>query len=164
MKKRPFSPEKKCVEPTVPMLINEISRLFMERMRQTTTEPLQTQHSCRALLRALEHMEGCTQLDLVKATFLKAPTVSISLKKLEDSGFVHRETDRDDMRAIRVWLTDKGKALNASTRDRFHSTDEIIQQGITEEEKALLLTTLTKMRDNILNSLQGEYGARHEID
>ena len=37
--------------PTVPMVVNEISRLFDERMRRTTTEPLQTQNSCRMLLR-----------------------------------------------------------------------------------------------------------------
>ena len=45
-------------KPTVPMLVNTISRLFDERMRQTTTEPLQTQNSCRLLLRHLNHMEG----------------------------------------------------------------------------------------------------------
>ncbi|MBR6709388.1 MAG: winged helix-turn-helix transcriptional regulator [Clostridia bacterium] len=164
MKRYPPPPCKHNFQPTVPMLINEISRLFNERMRVTTTEPLQTQHSCRVLLSALVHMEGCTQLDLVNATLLKAPTVSISLKKLEESGFVRRETNRDDMRAIRVYLTDKGKELNLSTRERFRVTDEIIQQGISEEEKEYLLKTLTKMRDNILESLQGENKQTNEID
>ena len=42
--------------------------------------------------------------------------------------------------------------------------DEIIEQGISEEEKEVLLKTLTKMRDNILQSIQGENNQTHEID
>lgn len=142
--------------PTVPMVVNEISRLFDERMRRTTTEPLQTQNSCRILLRHLSHMEGCTQLDLVRVTLLKPPTVSVTLKKLEQSGYVRRETDATDLRAIRVYLTERGKALHTSTITRLRESDAILMEGITEEEQAVLLQLLTKMRDNMLSTLECE--------
>jgi len=142
--------------PTVPMVVNEISRLFDERMRRTTTEPLQTQNSCRMLLRHLAHMEGCTQLDLVRVTLLKPPTVSVTLKKLEQSGYVRRETDATDLRAIRVYLTERGKALHRSTIERLKENDAILMEGITEEEQAVLLQLLTKMRDNMLRTLERE--------
>ncbi|MBQ2766588.1 MAG: MarR family transcriptional regulator [Clostridia bacterium] len=152
----PQPDSKKNFRPTVPMVVNEISRLFDERMRRTTTEPLQTQSSCRMLLRVLSHMEGCTQLDLVRATLLKPPTVSVALKKLEQSGFVRRETDADDLRAIHVYLTEKGHALNRATIARLKSNDAILMEGITEAEQEELLQLLTKMRDNMLCALESE--------
>lgn len=155
---------KRCCKPTVPMLVNEISRLFDERMRRTTVEPLQTQASCRLLLRHLGHMEGCTQLDLVKATHLKPPTVSVTLKKLEEKGFVQRKTDEHDLRAIRVCLTEKGKALNQATHDRLKEGDAILMESITEEEQEYLLKVLTKMRNNMLQRLESERENKHETD
>lgn len=150
--------------PTPPMLINEISRLFQEWMRRTRTEPLNGQHSCRMLLRSLGHMEGCTQLDLVRATHLKPPTVSVTLKKLEESGYVERKTDVHDLRAVRVFLTEKGKELNRSTLARCKQADEIFMQDLSEEEVELLLRVLTKMRNNMLHKFESEQEPEHEAD
>lgn len=154
----------RCCNPTVPMLVNEIARLFDERMCRTTTEPLQNQTSCRLLLRHLAHMEGCTQLDLVKVTHLKPPTVSVTLKKLEDNGFVRRESDENDLRAIRVHLTEKGKALDRATLSRLKEGDDILMEGITAEEQEYLRKVLTKMRNNMLQRLESERDIKHEID
>ncbi len=142
--------------PTPPILVNEISRLFSEWMRRTRVDPLQAQHSCRMLLRSLGHMEGCTQLDLVKETHLKPPTVSVTLKKLEENGYVERRADEHDLRAIRVTLTDKGRALNESSIARCKKADSIFMQGITEEEVDVLLRALTKMRNNMIEKLESE--------
>lgn len=159
--------KKKCqcnCTPTPPMLVNELSRYFMDWMNRTTTEPLQGQHSCRALLRSLRHMEGCTQLDLVRETHLKPPTVSVTLKKLEENGFVTRRPDAHDLRATRVSLTDKGRALNDATLDRCRQADAIMMQGVTDEEVEILTRVLTKMRDNMLAAREGEGESDHEAD
>ena len=153
-----------CSNPPPPMLINEISRLFQEWMHRTRVEPLQGQHSCRMLLRSLGHMEGCTQLDLVKETHLKPPTVSVTLKKLEENGFVERKTDEHDLRAIRVFLTDKGRKLNESTIARCKMADDIFMSDISEEEVEILLRVLTKMRNNMLQRLESEPEPDHEAD
>lgn len=150
---------KKCcsLKPTPPMLVNEISRLFSEWMRRTRVDPLQAQHSCRMLLRSLGHMEGCTQLDLVKETHLKPPTVSVTLKKLEENGYVERKADEHDLRAIRVTLTDKGRALNESSITRCQKADAIFMQDIADEEVEVLFRALTKMRNNMLEKLESEF-------
>lgn len=157
---------KKCcmANPTPPMLVNEISRLFQEFMRRTRVEPLQAQNSCRMLLRSLGHMEGCTQLDLVRATHLKPPTVSVTLKKLEENGFVDRKTDEHDLRAIRVFLTDKGRELNEASFARCKEADAIFMQGITEEETEVLIRVLTKMRGNMLKKFESEPESENEAD
>lgn len=142
--------------PTPPMLVNELSRLFSEWMRRTRVDPLQSQQSCRMLLRSLGHMEGCTQLDLVKETHLKPPTVSVTLKKLEEGGYVERRSDENDLRAIRVTLTDKGREFNESSMVRCRMADEIFMQGITEEEKEVLVRVMNKMRSNMIEKLESE--------
>ena len=79
-----------------------------------------------------------------------------NFKKLEDSGFVRRECDENDQRAIRVYLTEQGKALHRSTIGRLRENDAILMEGISEEEQAVLLQLLTKMRDNMLQTLERE--------
>ncbi len=159
--------KKKCQDnctPTPPMLVNELSRYFMDWMNRTTTEPLQGQHSCRVLLRSLRHMEGCTQLDLVHATHLKPPTVSVTLKKLEENGFVARKPDEHDLRATRVSLTAKGRALNESTFERCKQVDAIMMQDIAPEDIEVMVRVLTQMRSNILGALEGERENGNEAD
>ena len=61
------------------------------------------------------------------------------------------------MRAIRVYLTERGKALHRSTIARLRENDTILMEGISEEEQAVLLQLLTKMRDNMLQTLEREH-------
>ena len=137
--------------PTPPMLVNEIARLFHAGMRSLEPDPLLTQDSVRLILRELGHADGCSQLDLVKKTHLKAPTVSVTLKKLEDEGMVVRRQDEMDNRIIRVFLSPKGHEHRALVHERLHSVDSMLMQGFSEEEKTQLLHYLERMRNNILS-------------
>ena len=68
------------------MLINEISRIMGDKIREKGEDNPISQKSGRALLIELSKRDGRTQLDLVKATHLKAPTISVVLQKLEHDG------------------------------------------------------------------------------
>jgi len=140
----------KCFSPTPPMLVSEIARLFHAKMRSLETNSLFTQDSVRLILRVLGHADGCSQLDLVQKTHLKAPTVSVTLKKLEDEGMVVRRQDEMDLRVIRVYLSPKGQEHHALVHERLHSIDRLVMQGFNEEETAQLLQFLERMRNNIL--------------
>ena len=136
--------------PTPPMLINEIARLFHAKMRSFETDRLMSQDSIRLILRELGHGDGCSQLDLVQKTHLKPPTVSVTLKKLEDEGLVQRVQDPLDMRVTRVYLSDKGRAHHKAVHEHLNCVDMMLMQGFTEEESACLLQFLVRMRNNIL--------------
>lgn len=136
--------------PTPPMLVNEISRLFHTKMRAYDLEGVMAQDSARLIMRALMRGDGCNQLDLVKQTHLKPPTVSVTLRRMEAEGLVARSRDRDDMRATCVFLTEKGRAHNESVHKRLKALDATLMQGFSEEECALLRQMLERMRDNIL--------------
>ena len=138
--------------PTPPMLVNEIARLFGARMRMHDLEGVVSQDSARLIMRALIHTDGCSQLELVRQTHLKPPTVSVTLRRMEEEGLVERRQNLMDMRAVCVYLTEKGKAHNQEIRTRLDEIDNELMRGFTEEETEVLRQMLERMRDNILPS------------
>lgn len=140
----------KCGKPTAPMLINQISRMFDERMRAIlpSGHPL-TQNSCRFIMRNLYHQDGLTQQELVNSTNMKAPTISVAIRTLEEEGMVRREPDPKDMRSVRVYLTEKGRAVDEEFREQLRQTDRLLMQNISEEDEELLIRLLMAVRENI---------------
>ena len=136
--------------PTPPMLVNEISRLFHARMRADDPGGLISQDSTRLIMRALAREDGCSQLDLVRKTHLKPPTVSVTLKRLETDGLVERRSDPMDLRVTRVYLSPRGQEHNRRVLSRLRETDAELMQGFSEEEISQLLHFLERMRNNIL--------------
>lgn len=145
-----------------PMLINEISHLFFDRMRATDPpESTLTAQGCRLLLRALIEQGEVTQGTLATLTHLKPPTVSAALREMEREGLVCRTQDKQDKRATRVCVTEKGRTAHEEIRTRLRAMDGILMQGISEEERDQLLMLLTRMRDNVLRDLRDVKGEPH---
>lgn len=140
-----------CCTPTPPMLVNQIARLFQNRMRSYDLDGVMSQESARQIMRELAREDGCSQLDLVHRTHLKPPTVSVTLKRLESEGLVDRESDPTDQRVIRVFLSEQGREHNRTVRERLKDLDAELMQGFSEEEAQQLLQFLARMRDNILS-------------
>ena len=136
---------------TPPMLVNEIARLFHARMRTYDLDGVMSQESARLIMRVLSREDGCSQLDLVHKTHLKPPTVSVTLRRLEEEGLVRREQDPSDMRVVRVYLSEGGRAHNERVRERLKCIDATLMKGFSEDETACLLQFLERMRDNILS-------------
>lgn len=136
--------------PTPPMLVNEIARLFQARMRRYDLVGVMSQDSARLIMRALAREDGVSQLHLTTVTHLKAPTVSVTLKRMAEEGLVKRETDPMDLRMTRVYLTEQGKAHNRAVCERLHNLDQELMQGFSKEETEALRIFLERMRDNIL--------------
>ena len=136
--------------PTPPMLVNEISRLFGARMRMHDLEGVMSQDSARLIMRALIHEDGCSQLELVRQTHLKPPTVSVTLRRMEEEGLVERRQNEMDLRAVCVYLTEKGKAHNREIKEHLVEIDNELMRGFDESEIELLRQMLERMRDNIL--------------
>lgn len=132
-------------------LINEISRLMGDKIRESGDENPITQKSGRQLLMELARKDGRTQLDLVRATHLKAPTISVALQKLEKDGYVSRRPDEYDLRATRVFLTEKGRALDNKIRKRISDEDKKALKNLSAAENDTLMRLLTKIKNNLVD-------------
>ena len=143
--------EKKCDRKFLPsMMTNEVSKLFRDIINRDV-EKLGVQNSYRQLLFHLSRKDGMSQLELARATHLKAPTVSVTLKNMEADGLVERKGDINDLRIIHVYLTDKGRQTDDKIREIHHMLDSRMTEGISQEA---LVATLTKMRDNMLKATE----------
>ena len=131
------------------MILNEVSHLMHDRIR-SKHDDLFTQRSIRLLIMELARKDGRTQLELVNATHLKAPTVSVTMQKLEKEGIVTRRPDDYDLRATRVFLTEKGRELDNQTRRSIHDAEETAMASLTEEERDVLYKLMIKIRDSLL--------------
>ncbi len=146
--------EKKCDRKFLPsMMTNEVSKLFRDIINRDV-EKLGVQNSYRQLLFHLSRKDGMSQLELARATHLKAPTVSVTLKNMEADGLVERKGDINDLRIIHVYLTDKGRQTDDKIREIHHMLDSRMTEGISQEELDALVATLTKMRDNMLKATE----------
>ena len=131
------------------MLINEVSKLFHDKMRDTC-EKLGFKNGYRQILMFLGRNDGATQVELVRVSHLKAPTISVTLKKMEDEGLVRREQDKNDMRQTHVYLTEKGRALNDTHFEKLKALEAVMFDGLSHEETETMRVSLKKVRDNLL--------------
>ncbi len=131
------------------MMTHEVSKLFRDIINREV-EKLGILNSYRQLLFCLGRKDGVNQLELVRETHLKAPTISVTLKSMEADGLVVRKTDEKDARVIHVYLTEKGRQTDDRIREIHHELDRIMAAGIPQEELDALVSTLKKMRDNML--------------
>ena len=130
------------------MVINDLSRIFHGRLR-SLAENVGINESYRHLLFHLYHGEGMTQLELAHATRLKPPTISVTLQKMENDGYVIRVPDENDMRAMRVYLTDKGKEFEAESRRVVRAMNSQAMEGMNDEDIKILMDLLDKIYFNL---------------
>ena len=120
-----------------------------------------TQPGAHLVLSVLAVSDGVNQLELVRATHLRAPTVSVILKKMEAEGIVERRNDPDDLRAVRVYLTEMGRALDRENIARILKIDAVALRGLDEEERTTLMRILPKLRDNLLADFSEDGEEKH---
>ena len=134
---------------------NEISRLFRAKMRESDNpEGIMSQPGAHLVLSMLAIRDGINQLELVNTTHLRPPTVSVILKNMESEGLVERRSDPSDMRSMRVYLTEAGRALDRDNIERIKKLDKSALEGLTESEIATLMEILPKIRNNLLKQEQ----------
>ena len=134
--------------PQAPRVVVEISRLLRYRAREGV-EDVMAQHSARLVMSHLAVCGALSQLELVNLTRLKAPTVSVLLRRMEKEGYVTRTPSEKDRRVMLVTLTEQGRAFDRERLARISLNDTAAMQGFTKEEEAQLLEFLTRMRENL---------------
>ena len=90
-----------------------------------------------------EH-EGCRVHDVAAGLGLTPPTVSVSLRRLEQLGLLRREPDPNDKRALRLFLTSEGKDLHQRVQTFQHEHARRFLSNLTPAEQETLLTLWTR--------------------
>ena len=129
-------------------ILGRIHRIHRQRL-DAASIGIGMQPGYRRLHYELIQDDGCTQTDLAERTGLSAPTVSIALGKMEKDGLICRKTDPGDSRKTRVYLTEKGMALDRAMREMLNENEERLTAHLDPEEKAELRRLLEKLLDTL---------------
>ena len=141
--------------PRTGFLINEISKLFHDKLRRNSEE-LGFKSGYRQILRFLSHEDGVTQVDIARNSHFTAPTVSVTLKKMEDEGLISRKTDKKDTRRTRVFITEKGREWESKLFTTAMDCEEILVRGFSAEEILEFDRLLKKAKENMLAEIVPE--------
>ena len=129
-------------------LIRDISRLYTLRVR-IEAENLGIKNAYRALLTQLYVKDGGTQLSLAEKTGMKAPTISITLRKMEKEGLFSRVVDESELRKTHVYLTEKGKQTTEALSAGIEKINDSFEKGMSAEEKDKFISALENIKESL---------------
>ena len=143
---------------TLVMKLNDVSKKFKDYMRRES-DKIGLKCAYRPILFHLILNEGLTQAEIAEKTLLKAPTISLTLQKMEYEGLVVRKVDEQDQRQTRVYSTDKGLEIFKKTHDIAQNLENRIVKHLTQEE----LENANYLIDKILNATIEEVDENENI-
>jgi DNA-binding MarR family transcriptional regulator len=106
---------------------------FKKRLLPYALTPIQY-----LILEALWQEEGVSAGDIGKKLVLDGATLSGVLDRMAERGWIRKETDHDDKRALRIYLSEKAAALKSELKEKRDESNEEILSTLTLEEKVLL--------------------------
>lgn len=129
------------------MLIHDTSKTFKEMMRKKG-EQVGIPDRYRLILLFLNRHDGSTQLDICKWTKLTAPSISLTLQKMEEEGLIKRVVAAEDKRNMNIFITDDGRKMVDKIVVLIHETEKQLFEGIKEEDIKKIEDVLRKMIEN----------------
>jgi DNA-binding MarR family transcriptional regulator len=92
----------------------------------------------------LYHKDGVSQETIAKALKVSKATIARAIQNLENESYVYRERDENDLRAYRVYLTEKGKEMRDIIFKKQSSFIDILFSDFTFEEKEIFKLLIHK--------------------
>jgi len=93
-------------------------------------------------LRALWQEDGLTQRELSQRVGMMEPTTVTALNGMEKRGLVERVRNAQDRRKMNIFLTERGRALQAQLQPLEDEISKVAIRGIPPQEKQMLLRLL----------------------
>ncbi|MEO8241892.1 MAG: MarR family winged helix-turn-helix transcriptional regulator [bacterium] len=137
-----------------PYLMNRIMGRYNDSLRTEMAGLGLTTPKMRALA-VLTVQDGPLVGELSLLTVVEQSTLSRALDQLQSEGMIRRETDPNDSRAVRVFITPSGRDCFDTLWPHMAAAQSRMFRGIAEDEKHAFVGTLQKMLANI---------RRHDID
>ena len=102
------------------------------------------------LLMLVSHSpDNISQKELAERLQITPAAVTMTLKKLELSGYISRQADTDDNRVNRITVSEKGEKAVRISEEAFCSVDDAMFEGISEAELAAFIGTMEKINSNL---------------
>lgn len=119
----------------------------VRRMEDMDLNPSQS-----GILFILNSQGRLSQRQLADKIGITPPSMTVTLRKLEERGYIRKEPDERDQRIVRICLSEAGKECIEKLKSIMTEMEDILYQGFSVEEKLLFRRLLLEMRKNLLDS------------
>ncbi len=99
--------------------------------------------------------EGISQLEIAKELSLDKGTVTRNVAKLIEKGYVVRESNPDDRRAYKLYVTKKGVQIKEKFYEILGCWSTQLVEGFSDEEIEMVYKLTKKMSENAKKISQG---------
>lgn len=109
----------------------------------------------------LNENEGISQNEISRELSVDKAMSARTIKKLIELGYIEKRENKEDIRAYRLFLTDKGREVIPEIIKVIHSWIDILVEGCSEEEMEIGISFLDKV---LLNARKHKGKCRERID
>jgi len=138
---------------TLGHLLAKVSRLVGSRMRMRL-EPIGLHHAQGMILFQLWREDGMAQHALAQALHITPPTATNTLQRMERDGWIQRRRDESDQRVVRVYLTERARALREEARSTFRDLDRELTAVLSVKERQILMASLAKVHHHLSQAME----------
>lgn len=133
-------------------------KLWADYMRTVAVE-CGVPDSYRVVLPFLLRHPGASQKDIAEYRNITTASVSQIVKEMQRTGFLRKETNSEDARYVKLYLTEKGEAYAKELHDRTKRADEKITQLLSPEKEREMMDLLEELSVILKEKLPDESGA-----
>lgn len=130
-------------------LLHRINKKTMMRFKDKLKPYDFTRGEFPFLLGLIRRGDGLTQKEICANIPISKSTTSKIVNSLVEKGYLRKETDEEDRRATRIYLTDKREEIEKTIQDIDMEAEKVMMEGFDEEEKRILRRYLKRILDNI---------------
>jgi DNA-binding MarR family transcriptional regulator len=101
------------------------------------------------LLMPLFQKDGVNQESLAQSINLDRANVTRAIQKLIKEGYVYRQTDDEDRRSHRIFLTEKGKAIEPGLKKIALEWENILLSNFDSDQRQTIVNSFEDMIKNV---------------
>lgn len=129
-------------------LFGDVTRLHFLEMNQSLSS-FGIGKGQPPILRYLTEHDGCIQTDIAKEEKKAPATITVMLKTMEKNGLIERRSDKEDLRTMRIFITDKGREACKNVKNVFEKMDDEVFSVFSDEEYEEFNYLLGKMKGRL---------------
>jgi len=104
-------------------------------------------------LMTLLHKDGISQTCLTKRLHFDKANTARMVRKLEKAGYIRRAPDKNDARAMRLFVTEKARQLQPALEKILRHWTKILTTNLNDQEIAAALSLLERMAGNAVDEM-----------
>lgn len=139
-------------------VVDAMHRLeLIRRMRiQTMLRGTDAHRGQGPILDYIETHPRCTQAEAAESLGVSPPSITCSVKRMENAGLIIKTADEKDMRCTRLELTEKGRQSHKKVKAAFGKLESEMFAGISEADKERLIELYARMAENLYKKGAGK--------